>query len=180
MAGEVTLRAYEPDDAPAVNRVLNRDRVKREFFEPPLIADAERRDMISPVPLNRHLVAEVDGRIAGYGSLVTGNRRRAHSGSISFAVEPDHWGEGIGTLLLEALLDLADNWFNVRRLSLQVFTDNSRAIQMLERRGFQIEATHEAYALREGILTDAYTLARLRNEPDLVEAADGRDQDQGG
>lgn len=173
MAAEVRLRSYEPDDAPAVNRLLNQDPVKRELFEPPLISDSERRDMISPGPLNRHLVAESEGQIVAYGSLETGNRRRAHTGSISFAVASDFWGQGIGSTVLEALLDLADNWYNVRRLSLQAFTDNSRAIHLLESHGFEVEATHEAYALREGILTDAYTLARLRNDPAIVEAPHG-------
>lgn len=180
MVGEITLRSYEPDDAPAVNQLLNQGPVKRELFEPPMIADAERRDMISPGPLNRHIVAESGGRIVAYGSLETGNRRRAHTGTISFAVAPDFWGQGIGTTMLEALLDLADNWYNVRRLSTLVFTDNSRALHLLASRGFEIEATHEAYALREGSLESAYTLARLRNEPPLVETADERDQDTAG
>lgn len=180
MADEISLRSYEPDDAPAVNRLLNQDLVKRELFEPPLISDAERREMISLGPVNRHIVAESEGHIVAYGWLETGNRRRAHTGSISFTVAPDSWGQGIGTMLLEALLDLADNWYNVRRLSLHVFTDNSRAIHMLESHGFEIEATHEAYALREGSLTSAYTLARLRNDPPLVEVAHGRDHDQAG
>jgi putative acetyltransferase len=173
MPGEVNLRSYEPDDAPAVNRLLNQGPIKRELFEPPLISDAERRDMISPGPLNRHLVAESEGQIVAYGSLETGNRRRAHTGSISFAVAPNFWGQGIGTTVLVALLDLADNWYNVRRLSLQIFVDNSRAIHILERHGFEIEATHEAYALREGNLASAHTLARLRNDPAIVEAPHG-------
>lgn len=180
MAGELTLRSYEPDDAPAVNGLMNAELVKHELFEPPMISEDERRDMIALGPTARHIVIESGGRILAYGSLETGNRRRAHTGSISFAVDAGSWGQGIGTTMLEALLDLADNWYNVRRLWALAFTDNRRAIQLLERHGFEIEATHEAYALRAGSLVDAYTLARLRNDPPLVEAADERDHDTAG
>jgi L-phenylalanine/L-methionine N-acetyltransferase len=48
-----------------------------------------------------------------------------HVGSIGMAVRNDWQGRGIGTALMEAALDLADNWLNLTRIELRVYTDNA-------------------------------------------------------
>ncbi|MGB3634406.1 MAG: GNAT family N-acetyltransferase [Rubrobacteraceae bacterium] len=51
----------------------------------------------------------------------------------------DDWqGKGVGSALLEAALDLADNWLGVTRVRLQVYTDNKAGITLYERFGFEI------------------------------------------
>jgi putative acetyltransferase len=71
-------------------------------------------------------------------------------------------GQGVGTALLAALLDLADNWLGLRRLELQVYTDNAAAVRLYETFGFLIEGTARQLALRGGVYVDAYSMARLR------------------
>ena len=41
------------------------------------------------------------------------------------AVRDDWHGKGVGTALMEAALDLADNWLNHSRIELTVYTDNA-------------------------------------------------------
>jgi putative acetyltransferase len=77
-------------------------------------------------------------------------------------------GRGIGRALMAAVIDLADNWYNLRRLELEVYTDNDVAIRLYQRFGFIIEGTHRSYAYREGAFVDAYSMARLRDEPPVV------------
>lgn len=77
----------------------------------------------------------------------------------------DAWhGRGIGGALLDAALDLADNWLNLSRLELQVFTDNEPALRLYRGRGFDVEDTLRQYALRDGCLADVYSMARLRSK----------------
>ena len=78
------------------------------------------------------------------------------------AVRDDWQGQGIGSALLEAALDLADNWLGVTRVDLQVYTDNQAGIALYEKFGFEIEGTHYRYVLRAGEYVDAYSMARLR------------------
>jgi L-phenylalanine/L-methionine N-acetyltransferase len=66
------------------------------------------------------------------------------------AVHDDYQNRGIGTALMAAAIDLADNWLNLKRLELQVFTDNAPAIHLYEKFGFIIEGTHKADTFREG------------------------------
>ena len=74
----------------------------------------------------------------------------------------EHQGRGVGSALIEALLEIADGWLNVFRLELTVFTDNERAIALYRKHGFEIEGTHKAYALRAGRYADVHAMARIR------------------
>jgi GNAT superfamily N-acetyltransferase len=51
-----------------------------------------------------------------------------HVGSIGMAVRDDWQGKGIGTALMEAALDLADNWLNLTRIELRIYVDNAAAM----------------------------------------------------
>ena len=78
------------------------------------------------------------------------------------AVRDDWQGRGVGTALMEAALDLADNWLNLARIELNVYTDNEIGIALYERFGFEIEGTHRRYAFRNGVYVDAYSMAGVR------------------
>ena len=67
--------------------------------------------------------------------------------------------------MLEALVELADDWYDLKRLELTVYADNAPAIALYERFGFMREGTLRAYAYRAGRYVDAVTMARLRGLP---------------
>jgi putative acetyltransferase len=77
------------------------------------------------------------------------------------SVRDDWHHRGVGTALLTAAIDLADNWIGYARLELTVYTDNATALALYRRFGFEIEGTARAYAMRNGTLVDAYMMARL-------------------
>lgn len=62
---------------------------------------------------------------------------------------------------MHALLDLADNWLNLARIELNVFSDNQHAIALYQKYGFEIEGTHRAFAFRAGQYADGLSMARL-------------------
>ena len=77
-------------------------------------------------------------------------------------------GQGVGTALMQALVDDADRWAQVLRLELTVYADNARAIALYRKFGFEVEGTHRAYALRDGACVDALAMARLHPSPPTV------------
>jgi putative acetyltransferase len=77
------------------------------------------------------------------------------------AVRDDWQGRGVGSALMAAAIDLADNWLGFRRLELTVYVDNAAALALYRRFGFEVEGTLRQYALRAGAFVDAYTMARL-------------------
>jgi putative acetyltransferase len=78
----------------------------------------------------------------------------------------DPWqGRGIGTRLMQTLIDLADQWLGALRIELTVYCDNAHAVALYERFGFVIEGRHPAYSLREGEFVDTFTMGRLHPRP---------------
>jgi putative acetyltransferase len=110
------------------------------------------------------LVAYADVEVVGNLGLETSpNRpRMRHVGSIGMAVRDDWQGKGVGTALMAAALDLADNWLNLTRLELRVYVDNSGAVALYEKFGFEVEGTHRRLVFRNGEFVDAYSMARIR------------------
>jgi putative acetyltransferase len=78
------------------------------------------------------------------------------------AVRDDWHGKGVGTALMEAAIDLADNWLNLTRLELIVFVDNTAAIGLYEKLGFTTEGTLVNYAFRDGEYVDCFAMAQVR------------------
>ncbi|MEA3375732.1 MAG: GNAT family N-acetyltransferase [Chloroflexota bacterium] len=127
-------------------------------------AEGWRKRLAEPTEGLYSLVASVDDETVGTLGLHTfpNRARRRHVGQIGMAVRDDWHGRGIGTALMEAAIDMADNWLNLARLELTVFLDNAPAIGLYEKLGFTTEGTLANYAFRDGEYVDCLTMARLR------------------
>ena len=85
-----------------------------------------------------YLVAEAEGEIIGTGVLSYGGwPRLAHRGEISISVKKAMWGQHIATRMLEEILRFAREQAKVRILSLEVRSDNARAIGLYRKFGFE-------------------------------------------
>ncbi len=91
------------------------------------------------------------------------NLRRRHVATFGMGVLAAQTGRGVGSRLLEAALDLADNWLNVERTEIEVYVDNASAIALYKKYGFDIEGTMQKYAFRDGSYVDAHAMARFRH-----------------
>ena len=162
---EIDIRAMEEADFAALTAIRNCPGVRWGTLSLPYESERRMRALYSgpPDPKDRHLVACVDGVVVGSASLrCAPGLRRAHVGSVGIMVQDDWQKRGVGTKLFAALIDLADNWLNLKRLDLEVFTDNHAAIALYKRFGFAIEGTRRADAFRDGAYVDSYAMARLR------------------
>ena len=165
--GEILIRAQEPEDIETVAEICNGPNVVAGTLQVPFRSRAERRARLAQLADGVHsLVAEVDGCVVGtLGLHVVANPRRRHCASIGMAVHDRFQGQGVGTALLAAAIDLADNWLGLHRLELHVYPDNAAGIRLYEKFGFVVEGTARDFALRDGAFIDALAMARLRPEP---------------
>ncbi len=109
------------------------------------------------------LVAVHCNEVIGHIGLEQYSRiRQTHIGSIGMVVTPEWHRKGVGSKLLAAVLDVADNWMNLRRVELTVYADNEAAIGLYQKFGFETEGRLRQYAIRDGMMVDALTMARLR------------------
>jgi putative acetyltransferase len=160
----IIVRHAEPEDAEALHRIYTAPRVAAATLQLPLQSLAARRSRATEVREGFYsLVACVEGEVVGSLGLEAISRpRRRHVGQLGMGVRDDWQGQGVGTALLRAAVELADNWLNLTRLELTVYTDNVAAIALYQKFGFVLEGTHRAYAFRDGGYVDAAAMARLR------------------
>ncbi len=78
--------------------------------------------------------------------------------------ERDLWGKGYGTDAMRVLLRFAFQELNLRRVTLNVFGYNPRAIQSYKKVGFQPEGCQRQFLLRDGQRYDVFYMGILRSE----------------
>ena len=150
------------DDHQALYDISNCPGVVRNTLQLPYVSLDHRKERLESLgPGDHQLVAGVDGRVVGTIGIRCGKNRMSHTASFGMGAHDDFQGQGIGRQLIEAMLDLAERWLNIRRIELRVFTDNEAAIGLYKKFGFEIEGTHRAFAFRDGQYVDAYGMARL-------------------
>lgn len=156
------IRASRPEDHEQMAVMLNQPGVRRGTLRLPHTRPEEVRSWLEkPSDGGLQLVAERDGVILGAAGLHRQIGRRHHVAVLGMSVRDDYQRQGIGKALLLELIDAADNWLNIIRIELTVFTDNAGAIALYEAAGFEVEGVHKAYAFRGGVFADVLAMARV-------------------
>ncbi|EMC3961799.1 TPA: GNAT family N-acetyltransferase [Pseudomonas aeruginosa] len=153
----IRLERYSERHVEGLTALYNDPAVARQVLQMPYQSVEQRRKRLHDSAGDDRLlilVALHQGDVIGSASLEQHPRiRRSHSGSI---------GMGVGSRLLGELLDIADNWMNLRRVELTVYTDNAPALALYRKFGFETEGEMRDYAVRDGRFVDVYSMARLR------------------
>ncbi|NNH64899.1 GNAT family N-acetyltransferase [Rhizobium laguerreae] len=159
----VLVRAVRLSDAEEITDLINLPGYRAGTLRPPYQRVEEvRKYMENPSPGGLNLVVTQNGRIVGNGGLNRLSGRRQHVASLGMGVHDDFTGRGFGRILLGAMIDAADDWLDIKRLELTVYTDNDVAIRLYRKFGFEQEGLLKAFGFRSGEYVDAYTMARLR------------------
>lgn len=162
---KIRVRAMNSADWRALYEIWTDPGVYRDTLQIPFQSEDEVRKKVENPPEGMYrLVAEVNGRVVGVSSLHRGRTPRLqHVAGCGVSVHSDYWNQGVGSTLMSAIVDLADHWLNLKRIELEVYTDNAAAIHLYEKLGFVIEGTKRKYAFREGEYVDAHVMARVRD-----------------
>ena len=164
----LTIRSQRSDDLEHLFALLNTDAVLLDSLELPYLSEEVFREHYGSPPANAHiLIAETSlpsgrKRMIGVVWLKTMPRRRRHVGQLTLAMHPDYRGGEAESTLLNAALDLADNWLALHRIEAVVYVDDRATIALYEQHGFACEATMRRYAFRAGTYSDACLMTRLR------------------
>ncbi|HET9642925.1 MAG TPA: GNAT family N-acetyltransferase [Burkholderiaceae bacterium] len=167
----VTVRRATVADAAALARLMGHPEVFPQLLQLPFTDEevwkVRLAESTAPGRPELVLVAEVNGEVVGNAGLhpVGPQLRRRHAMFMGIAVAPHAHRQGVGTALLQALCDYADQWAQVLRIELTVFVDNEPAIALYRRHGFEHEGTHRAFAMRGGRYVDVLSMARLHPSP---------------
>jgi putative acetyltransferase len=161
----VIIRQAELTDATALWHCYTAPNVVRNTLQLPYRSLESVREQLQKKPKDGHyhLVAEGDGQVVGALGLHVNRRPRlSHVAGLGMMVLDDWQGQDIRSALVQAALDLADRWLNLLRLELTVYTDNTAAITLYKKFGFEIEGTNRKAAFRDGLFVDTLMMARVR------------------
>jgi putative acetyltransferase len=160
----LTIRAREPGDWSEIADLMELPKIRWGTLRLPYTRkDQWRKMMENPPDTMTGLVAVLDGRIVANAGLSRSTGRRSHVADIGMSVHDDFQGGGIGSSVLAALIDVADNWLNLRRLELAVYVDNEPALRLYRKFGFEIEGTRRGDVFRDGKFVDSFAMARWRD-----------------
>ena len=115
------------------------------------------------VDLRKSLVACRGDEVLGQlGLEVSQNVRRRHCATVGMAVRGSAKRQGVGTALMTAAIETAEQWMAVTRLELEVYVDNAPAIALYEKFAFVAEGVRRKFAFRNGQYVDVLSMARVR------------------
>lgn len=162
----ITCRT-EPKHAQGLQQLYSNPSVYTQTIHLPSQSIDDWQKRLSNIPKNVHSFVAITNddnqKVVGNIALtVETAERKRHIGNFVIAVGDDYQGLGIGKQLLHAMIDLADNWLNLNRIELTVYTDNDKAIGLYKKFGFVIEGEHTNFAFRNGSFVNAYTMARIK------------------
>ena len=163
------IRAASAGDAAAVADIYNAGiRERSSTFE---TREREPEEIAARIAGERHpfLVAELDGRVAGFAATAPYSDREAYAGVAECSVYVDAAlrGRGIGSALLEELaVEAGRRGFH--KLVGKLFATNEASMRLVRRGGFRVVGTHVRHGRLDGEWRDVILVERcLAGQPTM-------------
>lgn len=145
----VRLRPLEREDLRFIHNLDNNAVIMRYWFEEPYEAFVELTELYDKHihdQMERRFVVDTDGASSGLVELLEIDyiHRRAE---FQIIIAPAFQGQGLGEKVTRMALDYAFNVLNLYKLYLVVDSENSKAIHIYEKIGFEQEGVlrHEFF-----------------------------------
>lgn len=161
--GPIVVRPATPADAPSLSRFSRDETILLASSQTPTMGiDHWRRRVEGWGEGTWSAVALVDDQIVGCGGLhAFESPRRRHALSLGLSVTSPYQGLGIGERMMHVLLDTASSWLGAERVELMVLADNTRAVRLYEKLGFEHEGAVRLDIWRDGGYADSLVMSRL-------------------
>ncbi|EGP5330655.1 N-acetyltransferase [Enterococcus faecium] len=166
----IILREAVPDDAKDILSMMEQVNSETEF-----LALDEAELLLPPETLSEELsymyesnnnlllLAINEGTIVGTASVKADSQfRLSHVGEVGISILQEYWGMGLGTFMLEEIINWVKEMGVLFRLELDVQVRNERAVHLYQKMGFQIEAVMLRGARTDlGEFLDVYKMSYL-------------------
>jgi RimJ/RimL family protein N-acetyltransferase len=168
----IRFRAPEKEDIPMFVDWLNDPEVRAGLvlFLPMSVAKEEHwfENMLKRPQEEQPLTIEVqdEGGWNPIGNVgLFGFNYIARSAEAGIMIgEKAYWDQGYGTEAMKLLLKHGFETLNLNRISLQVFTNNPRAVRCYEKVGFVLEGRLRQAKFTEGVYYDVLWMSVIREE----------------
>lgn len=177
----VRLRAAERDDLPTFVRWFNDPEVLHFLMmhDRMSLAKEERwfENLLSESDIFFFVVEALEDRkVTPIGTLGL-HRVDWKNSNTEFGIsigEKAYWGQGYGTEATRLVLRYAFHELNLKRVYMDVYDFNTRAIRSYEKAGFTHEGTKRQALFRDGRYHDVHVMGMLREEFEADAGGSGR------
>lgn len=164
----LVLRPWRPADEEALVRHANNRKVwinLRDHFPHPYTREHARewigRSLASPSP-QTNLAIEYAGEFIGSIGLVPLSDVSRFTAEVGYWIGEAFWGRGFAAEALRSFTDYAFECFSFERLEGWVFASNPSSRRVLEKAGYEYEATLRRSAFKDGRFLDCHVYVRFR------------------
>jgi RimJ/RimL family protein N-acetyltransferase len=167
-AGSLTLRPWQPSDAPVVQQIMADERMAQQLDLPHPYSAVDAVEFVSQFGvagrrdgsrLDCAITRDTDGALLGSASL----HLRSARGELAYWVEAGSWRQGIAT---EAVQTLARFGFGhgLQRLEIACHYHNTASARVALKCGFRYEGIARSGALHRGEPVDLAVFSRLPDD----------------
>jgi [ribosomal protein S5]-alanine N-acetyltransferase len=162
------LRPLRMSDAESIatngNNIAIANNMRDRFPSPYYLENAEAFISLMLSPENKDMVnaIEVDGKAVGIISILFKEDVHRLSAEIGYWLGETHWGKGIATEAVKALVDYAFENTDLVRIYGIMFSPNKASAAVLENAGFRFEGTQQKAIYKNGEILDALVYAMVK------------------
>jgi len=158
-----TVREANEDDAEAMKNVVN-SVASEKYYVVPERSREDWDEAIREIKNRKGLIitAQVDERTIGMAHLVRGKfEKNKHVGFLGISIVNEFRGMGIGTAMMNYIIEWARRQKGLEKISLTVFSTNEAAINLYRTFGFQIEGMSKKQYKIEGKYIDETIMGKF-------------------
>ena len=166
------LRLLQEADVPDSFRIFSNPTAMK-YFGSKLHPDAEyTRDQWVNIMISRFklrnaapfaIILKEDGRFVGLLNVGQFNPD-FHFAEMAYIVDPEYWGEGVGTEAVRRVVDFLVRDMKLHKIRASVFAKNVASKRVLEKVGFKQEGYLRDNVLLDGVYVDECLMAFISSE----------------
>lgn len=163
----VELRTLEPDDAEAMQAIVNDPAVRAGIGRVEPVSEPQEREWLEAAAEDDgvHLAICVDDELVGTIGFENPHPQW-RTAEVGYFLREDAWGNGYATDALATLCAFAFDEYGLAKLAAKTFESNAASQRVLEKVGFEREGVHRSAALVDGEREAIYHFGLLREEFD--------------
>lgn len=160
------LRPFTTGDRDRLAEIANDRRISRnltdQFPYPYTTEDADEWiELTGGQQPIRNFAIEVDGSPVGGIGVEPMSGEKQHVAAVGYWLAPTHWGQGLATEVLSAVIGYVRETFpHIRQIQASVYDWNPASGRVLEKCGFDRESTLRGAIVKDGEVTDEHIYVR--------------------